>query len=57
MWAPVGAKGDRLRVGDQVRDRQRQRGLDHLRQPLGDILWGSETCRIMLWGTRRGGAL
>ena len=34
----VGPQGDRLAVGDQVAYRQRQRRLDHLGQPGGDVV-------------------
>ena len=36
--AAVGSQRDRLAVGDQVGDRQRQRRLDHLGQPGGDVV-------------------
>ena len=36
--APVGTQRDRLAVGDQVRHRQRERRLDDLGQPRGDVV-------------------
>ena len=36
--ATVGTQRDGLGVGDQVGDGQRQGGLDHLRQPFGDVV-------------------
>ena len=38
MRAPVGAQRDRFAVGDQVFHRQRERRLDDLGQPCGDVV-------------------
>ena len=38
MRPPVGPQRDRFGIGDQVADRQRQRGVDNLGQPLGDVV-------------------
>ena len=50
MRPPVGAQRDGLTVGDQVGDRQRQRGLDHLGQTRGDIVEAAGVDRHVIAG-------
>ena len=48
--APVGAQRDRLAVGDQVGDRQRERRLDDLGQPCGDVVEAAGVDRHVVAG-------
>ncbi len=50
MRPSVGAQRDRLAVGDQIRHRQRQRRLDDLGQPGGDVVEAAGVDRHVVAG-------